>query len=138
VTALFLDSAVWAYALGGEHPRRDACRALLLTAQRGQIELHASVELVQEVVFHRLRRTDRASAVAEGRAIERACALHPFDAAVLDKALELTATTAIRGRDAVHAATALLNGFHAIVSPDRDFAGVPGLRHLDPADAVRN
>ncbi|HEY0118207.1 MAG TPA: type II toxin-antitoxin system VapC family toxin [Cellulomonas sp.] len=137
MTALFLDSAVWAFALGDEHPRRDACRAVLLAAQRGEVELHASVELVQEVVFHRLRRTGRANAVAEGRAIERSCALHPFDAGVLGKALELTATTTLRGRDAVHAATALLNGFDAIVSPDRDFADVPDLRRLDPADALK-
>ena len=84
MTALFLDSAVWAYALGEEHPRREACRALLLAAQQGRFELHASVELVQEVVFHRLRRTDRTTAVAEGRAIELSCTLHPFDATVLD------------------------------------------------------
>ena len=136
MTALFLDSAVWAYALGEEHPRREACRALLLAAQQGRFELHASVELVQEVVFHRLRRTDRTTAVAEGRAIELSCTLHPFDATVLDKSLDLTATTTIGGRDSVHAATALLHGFDAIVSPDRDFAGVPGLRRLDPADAL--
>ena len=52
------------------------------------------------------------------------------------KALDLTATTRIGGRDAVHAATALLAGFDAVVSPDRDFAVVEGLRRLDPAEAL--
>ena len=134
--ALFLDTAVWAYAIGDDHPQRDACRALLSAAQRGDVELHASVELIQELVFHRMRRTDRATAVAEGRAVAAACTLHPFGADVLVKALDLTATTRIGGRDAVHAATALLAGFDAVVSPDRDFAVVEGLRRLDPAEAL--
>ena len=56
--------------------------------------------------------------------------------AVLTKALELTGADAVGGRDAVHAATALLWGFDVIVSPDRDFEGIPGLRRLEPADAL--
>ncbi len=134
--ALFLDTAVWAYALGDEHPQREPCRTLLSAAQHGDVELHASVELVQELVFHRMRRTDRGAAVAEGRAVARGCTLHPFDQKVLAKALDLTATTRIGGRDAIHAATALLTGFDAVVSPDRDFAVVEGLRRLDPAEAL--
>ncbi|MBN9376660.1 MAG: type II toxin-antitoxin system VapC family toxin [Cellulomonas sp.] len=136
MTSLFLDTAVWVYAIGDEYPQRGACRELIAAAQHGDVELHASVELVQELVFHRMRRTDRVDAVAEGRAVARACTLHPFDAEVLAKALDLTATTSIGGRDAVHAATALLAGFDAVVSPDRDFGVVAGLRRVDPADAL--
>lgn len=36
--------------------------------------------------------------------------------------------------DAVLAATALAAGAEALVSPDRTFGVVAGLRHLDPAD----
>lgn len=132
----FVDVGVFVYLLGPEHPQQAPCLALLAAAGRGDLELHASVEMIQELVFHRLRRVDRTGAVAEGRAAARLCTLRPFDAAVLDKALELTATTSIGGRNAVHAATALLWGFDAIVSPDRGFDGVPGLRRLDPADAL--
>ena len=92
--------------------------------------------MVQELVFHRLRRVGRADAVAEGRGAVALCTLRPFDSAVLTKALELTGADAVGGRDAVHAATALLWGFDVIVSPDRDFEGIPGLRRLEPADAL--
>ena len=44
------------------------------------------------------------------------------------------ATGPVRGRDAVHAATALLAGFTEIVSADKDLGSVPGLRRLDPAN----
>lgn len=136
-TALFVDTGVLAHALGGEHPQRTGCQALLAAARRGDVDLHASVEMVQELAFHRLRRTDRSTAVTQARAAAELCILHPFDAEVLDRALELTATTRLGGRDAVHAATALLAGFSAIVSPDRDFDEVAGLRRIDPADALR-
>lgn len=133
----FVDASVFVYMLGETHPQKAPCRELTAAAQRGDVELHASVEMVQELVFHRLRRVGRAGAVAEGRATVELCVLHPFDVDVLDKALDLTATTSIGGRDAVHAATALLWGFDAIVSPDRDFDAISGLRRLDPADALR-
>ena len=133
--ALFLDTAVWAYAIGDDHPQRDACRALLSAAQRGDVELHASVELIQELVFHRMRRSDRASAVRQGRDVAALCVLHPFDEAVLGRALDLLAGTALGGREAVHAASALAAGFSAIVSPDWDFDVVPGLSRVDPARA---
>ncbi len=39
-------------------------------------------------------------------------------------------------RDGIHAATALNHGIELVVSPDRAFDRVPGLRRVDPADAV--
>lgn len=62
--------------------------------------------------------------------------LHTFDAAVLDRALELMAVAPIRGRDAVHAATALLAGFDHIVTVDADVVAVPGLRTLTPREVL--
>lgn len=72
-------------------------RDLLATAEVG-VQFHASLEMVQEVMFHRLRR---------GAARQ----------------------------DAVHAASALEAGFTEIVSADRDFDGVGGLRCLTPEQA---
>jgi hypothetical protein len=37
-------------------------------------------------------------------------------------------------RDAIFAAQALNRGIDAILSPDRDFDGIPGLERIDPAD----
>lgn len=39
-------------------------------------------------------------------------------------------------RGAVHAAVVRLQGLEAIVSVDRDFDEIPGLRRLDPEEAV--
>lgn len=134
--SVLLDASVFLYALGGEHALRAPCREVL--AHPG-LELHASVELVQEVVFHRLRRADRDQAVAEARLVADSCRLHDFDAAVLRRALSLIAEGRVGGRDAVHAATALEAGIGVIVSPDSDFDGIPGIVRIDPrnlADAL--
>lgn len=134
---LFVDTAVLAYAVGNEHPRRAACHQILVAAASGDAELHASVEAVQEFLFfRRLRRGDRVTAVAEARAVRDLLVLHPFDAGVVDAMVDLVAESEIGGRDAVHAATAQLAGFGSIVSTDRAFDAVPGLARLDPESAL--
>lgn len=131
---IWVDTSVLAYAAGGTHPQREPCRRLVAAAATRSVELHASVEMVQELLFHRVRRTARAEAVAQARFAADLCVLHPFDGALLSRALELVAVSELGGRDAVHAAAALLAGFTEIVSADRDFDAVPGLARRDPLE----
>lgn len=92
--------------------------------------------MIQEFVHHRLRRTgDRPLATKEARYIGSLVTILNFDREVLDLSLELIERTDIRGRDAVHAATALAYGIETIASPDPAFDGIPGLRRLDPITA---
>ncbi len=129
--AVLVDTSVFAYALGGDHPLREPCRAFLRDARTTGLELHASVEMVQELTFHRMRKTDSATAVDQGRLAGRSCVLHAFDERVLDAALGMIRDGTVRGRDAVHAATATLAGIGTIVSTDPAFDAV--LQRLDPA-----
>ncbi|MBK7821741.1 MAG: type II toxin-antitoxin system VapC family toxin [Tessaracoccus sp.] len=138
MSRVFIDANVPIFALGGESPHRVACLNLLERAARGEVVLHASVEMVQEVLFHRLRRGDAADAVAQSRLVAASCVLHPFDGEVLQAAIELVERSGMRGRDAVHAATALEQGFDEIVTVDSDFDRCPGLARVDPGSvAVR-
>ena len=137
IRIVFVDTAVLAYAIGGDHPLRAPCRAIVAAAGAGSLELHASVEMVQELLFHRLRVSDRITAVRQARDASRLCVLHDFDAEVLHRMLELTAAhESIGGRDAVHAATALVAGIAGMMTPDRAFDRIPGLTRIDPADAI--
>lgn len=129
---IFIDTPVVLYALGGPHPDRGSCRALLAAAAAGVLELHASIELVQEVTFHRLRRVSAEEAVASGRLLLEACVLYPVDRAVMARSLELVNAGLLRGRDALHAATALELGFAELVTTDSGFAGLPGLTIVPP------
>jgi len=128
---VLVDTAVFAYALGAQDPRQGPAQALLKAAIEGRFSLHASVEMVQELLHHRLRKGRRREAVADASVALDACTLYPFDETVLSRAVVLVATCpGLGGRDAVHAATALVHGIDTIVSPDRGYDGVPGLRRV--------
>jgi predicted nucleic acid-binding protein len=130
---VFVDSTVLVLSAGGADPDRAPARVIVQAAIDGRVDMHASVEAIQEFVHHRMRRT-APSAVEESRMLRDLCFLHPFDDLVLGKALELVDTTTIRGRDAVHAATAMLAGFEEIISADQDFDDIPGLVRISPTD----
>lgn len=131
--SVFLDPSVLLLAVGSEHPLREPCRRVLEAAANGLVRLHLSVEGGQEFLFHRLRRGDLENALRLFDLVDDLVVWHAFDAEVLHRARALVATGTVRGRDAVHAATALLAGFEAIISCDGDFDRVAGLRRVDPA-----
>ncbi len=55
--AVLVDTSVFAYALGGQHRYQQPCREFLWAARDQGLELHASVEMVQELALHRMRRS---------------------------------------------------------------------------------
>ena len=131
---LFLDATVLVLAAGVDHPHRGACRALMEVVSEGSVRGHASVEALQEYAFHRVRTGRRARVGDETRALLDMLVIHPVEASTIARMLDLIENSPVRGRDALHAATALAAGFDTIVSTDPDFDGVPGLTRLDPAD----
>ncbi len=130
---VFVDPSVLLLAAGGEHRLRAPCRRVLEAAAGRRVRLHLSVEGGREFLFHRLRRTDTERAISEFDLLDRLVVWHRFDRDILLRARELIAAGHLRGRDAVHAATALAASFEAIVSCDSDFDGVPGLHRIDPS-----
>ena len=132
---VLLDSSVPQYALGAQSRWRTSCRDVLSAITIGRLDALASAEMVREVVHHRLRMTnDPGRAVADARDVALLASIVAFDEAVLLTALELIAESGIRGRDAVHAATALTRGVRAIISTDPAFDAVPHLERVEPAD----
>jgi uncharacterized protein len=140
VRRFLFDTGVFVYALGGEHSYRDPCRAILREVQSRRLGAEASIELVHEFAYVRLRRVgsraDRADATRAVRAIARSLSLHTVELGDLERALDLWSEhERLDVRDAIFAAQALNRGIEVILSPDRDFDGIPGLQRIDPADA---
>lgn len=131
------DTAIFVYAVGAEHPYRESCREIVARSARGELSGEASVELVQEFAHVRLRRTgDRADALRLAGEVAQLCRLHAFEPGDLPLTLTLLDRHEALGvRDAVFAATALNRSVPAILSPDRAFDGIRGLRRVDPTDA---
>lgn len=134
MTSVFVDTSVLLLAQGGPHPLRESCRQFLGRCHERGAAIHVSVEALQEFTFHRLRARPREQVLTEARVLRHSFVVHPFDEQVLDQMLTLIETSSLRGRDAVHAATASLAGFDILVTADRDFVGVPGLTSVGPEE----
>lgn len=130
--ALFVDTSVLLLAFGAEHPDRPWCSRVIELAATGQVRLHVSVEAGQEFLFHRLRRAGTTESIGDFDVLDRLVVWHDFDHETLRRSRSLVAQGEARGRDAVHAATALIAGFTEIVTTDTDFDGITGLSRRHP------
>ena len=131
---IILDTTVMAYAVGTDHPLRDPCRRILAAHADARLEATTTVEAIQEFTHIRARRRTRADAVAVARHF--VTALSPITTSTQDlhRGLQLFQHHQDIGMfDAVLAAVALGRAAEALVSADRAFASVPGLRWIDPA-----
>ena len=138
MTHYVVDTNVFLYARGRQHPYRQPCRRVLQGVLEGQVQLHASAELVQEFVHVLLRRgVTRQEAVDEATEVRRQCRLHAFDGQVLALALGLVRHySALGARDAVHAATAVAIGIPQMLSANQVFDAVAEVDRVDPEHAA--
>ena len=137
---VLLDTAIFVYAVGADHEMKAACLKLLEPRVLNHYGGEASVQAIQELLHQRARRTGNRQQAAEvAGAMAGLCPLHPITAEDLRTGLLLFREhSALSGRDALHAATALNRGISTIVSPDRDFDRIEGLTRLDPLDAAHH
>ena len=135
---IVLDTTVLTYAVGAEHEYREPCRDLIAAVGSGRLRATTTVEVIQEFAHVRARRRGRTDARRLASAyVDLLAPLLVSSEASLRAGLELWATSEALGAfDSVLAAVAKDTGAAALVSTDRGFVGVPGLRVLDPDRAV--
>jgi uncharacterized protein len=136
VRRFLYDTAIFSYALGGEHAYKEPCRQVVREATAGRLRGEASADLIQELAHQRLRRTgDRRGAAEAARNVAKLVRLHPLEPDDALRGTELLETyPSLDSRDAVFAAVALNRGIDAILATDRAFEEVRGLERIDPAD----
>ena len=134
---VFIDTAVVMYAGGADHPLRAPCQRLLGDVAESRLEAVTSVEVIQEILhrFRAIGRPEIGAAMARD-ALDLFAPVLPVTHAVMRRMPELVeAYPNLAARDLVHVATCLQEGISDIVSPDRGFDTVPGIRRIDPASA---
>ncbi len=133
---IVLDTTVLLYAVGAEHALREPCRRVVAAIGEDRLRATTTVEVLQEFAHVRARRRGRADAAAlTAQFVTLLSPLISPDADDLDEGLRIfRENDRVGAFDAVLAAAALRRDHvTALVSADRAFAGIPGLRHLDPA-----
>jgi uncharacterized protein len=98
---------VFVDAVGGDHPHREPCRAVIERARDGRLVGEASSDLLQEFLHQRVRRTgDRQGASALARAVARLCRFDELNWSDAMRALDLfDRYECLSARDAVFAAS---------------------------------
>jgi len=132
--SVFLDTAVFMYARGTDHPLREPCRDLLRDIAEQRLAAVTSVEVVQEILHRYLavRRSTKGLLVAR-EVISGFGPLLPVTHAVIERMPGLVERyPRLTSRDLIHVATCLEEGVDVIASPDRGFDEVAEIRRLDP------
>lgn len=136
VRRFLYDTAIFSYALGGEHRHREPCREIVRRASAGELQGEASADLLHELAHQRTRRTGNRAGVAKTiRDIAKLAWWHPVELNDVQRGIDLFEAYAnLDARDAVFTALALNRGIDAILTTDRAFDEVDGLERIDPTD----
>lgn len=126
------------YAAGAEHPLRTPCRAVLQRVADGELDAAISAEVVQEILhrFSAIGRPREGAAMARA-AMDLFAPVLPITHALMRRLPALIEEyPSLAARDLVHIATCLEEGIAEIVSPDRGFDTVRGIRRIDPGTSL--
>lgn len=134
---IVLDTTVLAYAVGAEHPHRKSCQRLIRAIADGDILATTTVEVIQEFTHVRARRRNRKDAAELARDyIELLSPLLIVEETDLREGLRLFEESVDIGAfDAVLAAAAHAVGADALVSADKGYSALSGIRHVIPDEA---
>ena len=129
---IFIDSTVPMYVVGAEHPNKGTARRMLESAVARKEHLVTDAEVFQEIL-HRYAAIRRLEAV--GPAFDAlSSAVHdvfPVDLADVQRARRLISGSGrLSARDALHAAIMQRYDVAEIMTFDRGFDGLPGIRRL--------
>jgi predicted nucleic acid-binding protein len=131
---ILVDSNIFMYASGVEHPHRAASVAFIEKVAEGNVKAAINAELLQEIL-HRYRSLDRWE---EGRLVYDGVRMlfeHvlPITGDVVDLARRMLDEYPWLGaRDAVHAAAVEVYELEGLCSFDRVFDRIHGLRRVEP------
>ena len=135
-----LDTNIVIYALGGEHPYRDPCRAVINQLEGRHHDYAVSAEMLQEVLSVFWNKRDLKTGI---EAVNKLLAVFPSPIPITGAEVALAIrlieqSLGLSPRDAIYAAIVLGHGLEGIVSADRGFDQVPGLRRYDPAELAES
>lgn len=134
---ILIDANILLYAIGRDDERRAACARLLDRAITGELRATINVEVAQEILHVLSRRGERGRALAYTAALlESFPDMLSISAAHIAEARRLLEVHPGLGvRDALHAASVLVDALDGIVSYDSAFDGVSGVRRVQPPEA---
>lgn len=131
-----LDTNVFMYAVGSEHPYKEASTRVLSMANDRDLYANTDIEVLQEILhnFQARRKISVGLALAE-----KVIDAFPSPFAITLRTIQIAAGILVehpelQSRDAIHAAVVLENKLEGIISADRGLDVIAGLVRFDPKE----
>jgi len=120
---IYLDANIFIYAAINNNKEGKICRDILSKVAFKKTIANTSLLTWDELFYAIRREKGRDKAIEEGKAFLKFPNLVfiKTDSGVIDKAQELIENYNIKPRDAIHAATTIINNIYEIISDDPDF-----------------
>jgi hypothetical protein len=134
----FIDTNIFIYASGSEHPLKKSCQQVLEAISSGMIKATTSTEVLQELMHRYFCIGKRHVGIDIAGMVSRLLQpVLPVTGADIHVALELVSRyPRLSSRDAVHAAVMMNSGITRIVSADRHFESIRDIERLDPVGFI--
>ncbi len=131
---IYLDANIFIYPVTGESRQSESCLSIINKVITGEIEACTSLLTWDEVLYALKREIGREKALEETRKFLEIPSLLfiEVNGEVITKAQMIAELYRLDPRDAIHAATAILNKCDSIISDDKDFDSVKGLKRVAP------
>jgi hypothetical protein len=132
----FVDTNIFLYAIGRDHPLKPASLNAIHLIQDGRIAAVINTEIIQEILYHFQSVKQLSIGVRLAKdTVSISSRILPVEEKDLSLAIELLETyPEIQTRDAFHAATMIHNGIKEIVSTDPHFDLIHEIKRIDPAN----
>lgn len=131
---IFIDTNIPMYAAGKPNVYKDRCKEIITWVASGQLDVVTDAEVFQEILyryFHIRRMKSGRQIFAEFKLIMDTVLPVRSEEVFLAEAL-LKTYPEIPPRDLLHVAVMRLNGVQEILSADKDFDSIEGIKRLDP------
>ncbi len=121
-----IDTNVFIYAMGRDHPHKPAARAVLEEIAAGRVSANVDTEVLQEVLYLYAGRGERKKGL---RVVEELLEVFPAPFPIRSDEIAvardlMVAHHHLGTRDAVHAAVVLTRHLEGILSADADFDAI--------------
>ena len=130
----FIDTNIFLYSMGRDHPLKPASVTALHRIREGQITAAVNTEIIQEVLYHfqSIKQLPIGIRLAKD-VVSLSTRIFPVEELDLSLAIELLESyPKIQTRDAFHAATMIHNGIKEIISTDPHFDLIHEIKRIDP------
>jgi len=134
---MYIDANIFVYAAISEEPIGEVCRDIMDLVNDRVLTVTSSYMSIQELLWVVKRTTGRESASRISATI-LGMPVRWVDVGqdILARTLDAFSTTSLDVRDAMHVATMRKAGISTLISEDRDFDRVKGIRRMGASEVI--